>query len=235
MCDKQNDIIFGSFVFNPKSRVLSIGEDKQQLRKKEAAVLKLLCDKYPEPALHQDFLSEVWEGSYVNPHSIAQIVRSLRKIMGDEGRAMIITIPKLGYQLGTAPSCSGLGGSQVEDVVSAEEHTVDVDDEIHIYPLSVTLPVAPPVRPTGFSHAWLWLCRLGIIGLIGGATFGAYLFTSSRVIVYQHIDPSSLPIFAPGVLPDGQDDASVIYQGKVDNLRFSCRESQKGETVCSAN
>uniref|UniRef100_A0A1A9VZ33 OmpR/PhoB-type domain-containing protein n=1 Tax=Glossina brevipalpis TaxID=37001 RepID=A0A1A9VZ33_9MUSC len=77
--------------------------DLIQLRKKESEVLALLCRKYPNPVHHSEFLDEVWGGGYVTSHSIAQVIRSLRKLLKKNGKNIILTIPKLGYRLGIEP------------------------------------------------------------------------------------------------------------------------------------
>ncbi|XTZ39285.1 winged helix-turn-helix domain-containing protein [Salmonella enterica] len=97
-------IYFLNFIFNRKLRTLQQAEKSIQLRKKEADVLALLCDKFPDPVSQEDFLSEVWGGSYVTSQSIAQVIRSLRLNLGDKKKNIILTIPKLGYKLAVEPS-----------------------------------------------------------------------------------------------------------------------------------
>lgn len=97
-------ISFLNFTFNPKSRTLQQDDTVFQLRKKQSEVLALLCAKYPEPVSQAEFLAEVWGGGYVTSQSIAQMIRSLRVSLGDDTKSIIVTIPKLGYQL-TAEPC----------------------------------------------------------------------------------------------------------------------------------
>jgi len=94
---------FLDFIFNPNLRTLQQNESVLQLRKKQSDVLALLCAKYPEPVSRADFLAEVWGGGYVTSQSIAQMIRSLRISLGDETKSIIVTIPKLGYQLSAQP------------------------------------------------------------------------------------------------------------------------------------
>lgn len=97
-------IHFLNFTFNPNLRTLQQDDTVLQLRKKQSEVLALLCDKYPEPVSQAEFLAEVWGGGYVTSQSIAQMIRSLRISLGDDTKSIIVTIPKLGYQL-TAQPC----------------------------------------------------------------------------------------------------------------------------------
>ncbi|AHM72773.2 transcriptional regulator [Yersinia hibernica] len=96
-------IYFLNFIFNPNSRTLQQDDTVLQLRKKQSDVLALLCAKYPEPVSQGEFLAEVWGGGYVTSQSIAQMIRSLRISLGDDTKNIIITIPKLGYQLTVQP------------------------------------------------------------------------------------------------------------------------------------
>jgi putative transposase len=97
-------IYFLDFTFDPALRTLQKNDTVLQLRKKQSGVLALLCAKYPNPVSQEDFLAEVWEGGYVTSQSIAQMIRSLRISLEDESKSIIVTIPKLGYQLSAQPS-----------------------------------------------------------------------------------------------------------------------------------
>jgi len=97
------NIFFLNFTFNRKLRILQHAEQVTQLRKKEADVLALLCDTYPNPVSQNDFLMKVWGGGYVTSQSIAQVIRSLRRSLGDDKKSTIATIPKLGYKLTITP------------------------------------------------------------------------------------------------------------------------------------
>lgn len=103
--NEMNDgnIFFLNFTFNRKLRILQHAEQITQLRKKEADVLALLCDNYPNPVSQNDFLMKVWGGGYVTSQSIAQVIRSLRRSLGDDKKSTISTIPKLGYKLTITP------------------------------------------------------------------------------------------------------------------------------------
>lgn len=96
-------IYFLNFMFNPKTRTLQQDDTVLQLRKKQSDVLALLCAKYPEPVTQAEFLAEVWGGGYVTSQSIAQMIRFLRVSLGDDTKSIIVTIPKLGYQLTAEP------------------------------------------------------------------------------------------------------------------------------------
>jgi len=101
---KQGKIFFLDYTFIPALRTLQRDDTILQLRKKQSDVLALLCAKYPSPVSQSEFHSEVWDGSYVTSQSIAQMIRSLRISLKDESKNIIVTIPKLGYQLTAEPT-----------------------------------------------------------------------------------------------------------------------------------
>lgn len=101
---QEEKISFLNFTFNPALRILQQDDITQQLRKKQSDVLVLLCKKYPAPVSQEEFQAKVWNGSYVTPQSIAQMIRSLRLSLKDEDKNIIVTIPKLGYQLTAQPT-----------------------------------------------------------------------------------------------------------------------------------
>lgn len=98
------NIYFLDYIFNRKTRTLQKNGVVSRLRKKQSDVLALLCDKYPNPVSLQEFLDEVWEGGYVTPQSIAQVIRSLRLSLNDTKKIIIITVPKLGYHINVVPT-----------------------------------------------------------------------------------------------------------------------------------
>lgn len=158
------NIYFLDFVFNPKLRTLSCGDETYQLRKKEADVLALLCERYPHPVSQDDFLSCVWEGGYVTPQSIAQVIRALRRSLQDKEKQIIVTIPKLGYRFGASPSFDEVsehdGGSafpaprECEALYTAQydapsgRFAYDRSALINLTPIPVnSLAISPCVRP----------------------------------------------------------------------------------------
>lgn len=101
---KEGIISFLDYNFIPALRTLQRDDTILQLRKKQSDVLTLLCEKYPFPVSQDEFLSKVWDGRYVTPQSVAQVIRSLRISLKDEFKNIIVTIPKLGYQLTAEPT-----------------------------------------------------------------------------------------------------------------------------------
>ncbi|MGR5145831.1 winged helix-turn-helix domain-containing protein [Photobacterium alginatilyticum] len=74
-----------------------------QLRIKEAELLKYLCQRYPNVALRTDIAANVWANTYASEFTINQTVNSLRSKLFNQGKSLIITVPKRGYKLGVQP------------------------------------------------------------------------------------------------------------------------------------
>ena len=144
------NIFILNFTFNHKLRILQCTEQVIQLRKKEADVLALLCEKYPNPVSQKDFLMNVWGGGYVTAQSIAQVIRSLRLSLGDKKKCVISTIPKLGYKLNVPPVYEDLLPTKFQygevtkvqhgrdEFSYAEQQTV-----INAVPLSTSISIIP--------------------------------------------------------------------------------------------
>lgn len=76
---------------------------QSQLRIKEAELLKYLCQRYPDVALRIEIAENVWANTYASEFTINQTVNSLRSKLFNQGKALIITVPKRGYKLGVIP------------------------------------------------------------------------------------------------------------------------------------
>lgn len=177
------NIYFLGFIFSPKLRILSCGDTLYQLRKKESDVLALLCERYPHPVSQDDFLSCVWEGGYVTPQSIAQVIRALRRNLQDKDKQIIVTIPKLGYRFGVTPSFDEPQECVVENVFSTHSevetiYTAQYDTScgqfvydrislINLTPISVnSLAISPCVRPKKKIYVLEMLYWLSYVSLL---------------------------------------------------------------------
>ncbi len=156
---KQGKISFLNYTFNPALRTLQRDDVIQQLRKKQSDVLALLCAKYPSPVSQDEFLTEVWDRSYVTSQSIAQMIRSLRIILNDESKNIIVTIPKLGYQLTAEPTWQTPESlpEPLQDKLNAHNTEVgDIsldNDSFSANPITYFQPSPPATSMTAASYA----------------------------------------------------------------------------------
>lgn len=208
------NIYFLDFVFNPKLRTLSCGDATHQLRKKEADVLSLLCERYPHPVSQDDFLSCVWEGGYVTPQSIAQVIRSLRRNLQDKEKQIIVTIPKLGYRFGVSPSVEEVQEQERAmgnafpvhkecDPVYATQYDAhcgrfayDRSALINLTPISVnSLAISPCVRPKKknlrIRNVFIVVLFIGIIYLLWYVTKTPIITMRSAAVNEQSAAHSS--------------------------------------------
>ena len=179
---KAGEIYFLNFTFNPKSRTLQKDDIVLQLRKKQSDVLALLCAKYPEPVSQTEFLAEVWGGRYVTSQSIAQMIRSLRVSLGDDAKSIIVTIPKLGYQLTVEPCREGpetkpnkLGfESSFPGNIEVDNVSFSTQSMINVIPVSAnsvsvisySAPRTVPDREKKFSPQTLFLSAVAVLFLV---------------------------------------------------------------------
>jgi len=78
-----------------------------RLEARAMQVLALLRERAGEVVTTEDLLARVWAGKVVTPHSVANVISDLRKVLGEPGARSIETIPKRGYRLAipsSAPS-----------------------------------------------------------------------------------------------------------------------------------
>lgn len=189
------NIFIQKFTFNRKLRILQHAESIIQLRKKEADVLLLLCEKYPNPVLQDDFLMEVWGGGYVTSQSIAQVIRSLRLNLGDEKKSTISTIPKLGYKLTVAPIYEDALPTKFQygEVIKINHDRDDFSyteqqSVINVMPSSSSISIIPytPTKKRFFSTRRLILSSVILIfGSLACVTLSARSILADKV---KHTD-----------------------------------------------
>ena len=93
---------FGAFALDASRAELTRDGVLIGLRPKTYALLSHFA-AHPGRVLAKDeLLAAVWPGVVVNEESLSQCVRELRAALGDEGPALIKTVPRLGYMLDAA-------------------------------------------------------------------------------------------------------------------------------------
>ncbi|MCT7373760.1 winged helix-turn-helix domain-containing protein [Chelativorans salis] len=118
---------FGSFVLNLERLSLQEGGSDRELRPKAFDVLRLLVEQAGRLITKDDLVETVWPDVIVNDDALAQCIRDIRKVLGDEGDRFIKTVPRRGYMFvaevervaGTFPS----GGWPLSTVARARSLT----------------------------------------------------------------------------------------------------------------
>jgi TolB-like protein len=88
---------FGVFTFDARRAELHRGGAVVALRPKTYALLSYLAAHPGRVVAKEELLAAVWPGVVVNDESLSQCVRELRGALGDEGQALIRTVPRRGY------------------------------------------------------------------------------------------------------------------------------------------
>ena len=89
---------------------------------KELQLLRLLLRHDGNTVSHETIEQAIWPRQTVGYASIARCVYSLRKILGDEDRTTVMTVPKRGYRFGL-PICrtsSTIGSSVASKIAQSE-------------------------------------------------------------------------------------------------------------------
>ena len=72
----------------------------KRLRYKEAMLLKVLVENYPNQVSRKELSYCIWGESYVTDATINQTIKNLRLALEDTSKEIINTVPRLGYCLG---------------------------------------------------------------------------------------------------------------------------------------
>jgi len=93
--------IIGNWRLEPGIHRLVSGDRSHQLDPKQMAVLLHLIERAPELVSHDDLLSRNWPGVVVGDNALHQVIRQLRRLLGDDARSPIYieTLAKRGYRL----------------------------------------------------------------------------------------------------------------------------------------
>jgi DNA-binding winged helix-turn-helix (wHTH) protein/tetratricopeptide (TPR) repeat protein len=101
---------FGDWRLDPDSHRLVSGDISHRLDPKQMAVLVHLIERAPGLVGHDELLARNWPGVVVGDNTLHQVIRQLRRLLGDDARspAYIETLARRGYRL-RVPVTSGAG------------------------------------------------------------------------------------------------------------------------------
>ncbi len=91
---------FGTFEFDESSRKLRADGQPIDLEAKPLEVLSQLLLHAGEVVTKDELLEAVWPDTTVVDGSLATAVSKLRKALGDDQQAIVLTVPRVGYRLG---------------------------------------------------------------------------------------------------------------------------------------
>ena len=97
-------ITFGGFVFLAKGgRLQTVEGTAVDLRSQSAEVLSVLAARPGEIVPKDALMQAVWPDTFVTDDSLTQCIADIRRALGDNGHAIVQTLPKRGYRLNADP------------------------------------------------------------------------------------------------------------------------------------
>lgn len=101
----------------PRGALLAADGTELALRPKSFAVLRYLVENAGRLSSHGEILRAVWPGIFVTGDSVAQCVKEIRRVLGDDEQRLLRTLPRRGYLL--AAEVSRLDGAEVAPTMPA--------------------------------------------------------------------------------------------------------------------
>ncbi|MEZ8724454.1 transcriptional regulator [Vibrio pomeroyi] len=232
--------LIGEFLYSSTSGVLSKDNNLTRLRAKESALLNALIKRVPDVLSRENIVQELYENTYATDATINQLVKRLRKAMGDDQRSLIRTIPKQGYLLAIAPKLVEKHPHTSPEIpakyLAVEHGDFDpVDVKVEELNRANTHSIQPKdeSRLQRFGAATVIGCLLAVVI---GYGLGSWFAPSARYLEQvsvveaeaQHIDTLSQ---TPTVVIDNNQQVVAIYL-KDDEESVHCAY-QEQVTLCN--
>jgi Tol biopolymer transport system component/DNA-binding winged helix-turn-helix (wHTH) protein len=159
---------FGQFEFSPLELWLRRGGERTVLQPKVAHTLEILADRPGRLVTKEELFDLLWPHAIVNEEALTQLVRKLRKALGDDPHLprFIETIPKRGYRF--LPDVI----AEPEPVAPQLEPRAEAatDDAA---PTVAAIPAALPILAVPRLTARRWALLAAAIVVIGAAALTA--------------------------------------------------------------
>jgi len=94
---------FGPFVLDRERRQLMRGSRAVPVGHRGYTLLETLVDAQGEPVSRETLMERVWPGTIIEEGSLTVQVSALRRQLGDDAGAVIVTVPRVGYRLVKQP------------------------------------------------------------------------------------------------------------------------------------
>src|SRR3954469_10355018 len=92
-------VAFGAYRLDLARRVLTLNGKRVVLGGRALDILCALAQADGEPIEKDELLAKIWPGSNVGDNNLHVHISGLRKLLGDAGRAHLVTLPGFGYRL----------------------------------------------------------------------------------------------------------------------------------------
>lgn len=222
----------------------------RQLPSRHSRCLKVLLDAAGSTVPHETLLQDVWGTTFKDASTVSAVISELRKLIGcgQDGRRIIVSVPKRGYRLTGLPFekiVVATHGAETRSIVTDPAHpavsqsdAADPSVKASALPLqaSVSEPKAPP-RNQGRYWLWLGLTLLVLVALLAG-------YRWFRSFALPQLGEQRVLTFEPGVETDfdvSQDGNMLAYVsphqnkqlGFLKNLATGSIEKLPGDFVTS--
>lgn len=229
---KAQDFLLGDFLVQPQLNRINRNGETVQVEPKVMRVLLCMAERPGQVVTREELLSAVWGDAFVSEQVLSRSISELRKLLADDAREMIETIPKTGYRL-VAPVTPGpvTQGPAAKDAGPEfdRESNRDVGPRIDAPAQAATgdralakREIAGEAQAPPAAHRWgLWL-TLVVLGLLLCAFAWAWWRIereSSGPLMRLTLDlaetiPPELDIFESfAISPDG---SLIVFVGRRD-------------------
>ena len=106
---------FGPFVLDRELRQLTRGGQPLPLSHRGYILLETLLDADGEPVSKDALMQAAWPGTAIEESNLTVQVSALRRQLGGEADAMIVTVPRIGYRLVAKESGAGTASLPASD------------------------------------------------------------------------------------------------------------------------
>ncbi len=154
------------------SRYALIGPDRStiKLRPQSLEVLVLLLRHANQMVSKQDILDAVWNGIAVTDDSVTQCIADIRRVLSQEHRSQLQTVPRVGYRLVPGVTKSGKPIIGLIDLPVAEQAVLDSKAQTY----RTDAGAAPAMTKNRLARSWriLFIGAVGVVVLITALLLG---------------------------------------------------------------
>ncbi|GAL09813.1 transcriptional regulator CadC [Vibrio astriarenae] len=229
----------GDILFSPTSGVIEKNQSLYKLRAKECALLDILIKQFPRLLSRNDIVESLYQNTYATDATINQLVKRLRNSLDDDKRSLIRTIPKQGYQLSIAPTCTS-ALAEAESIAIQHNATASfAQSESSSQSNEQEHADTPNISGKAERNLERFCGAIAVIGvfisIVSGYYYGDYA-QANRVQYLEHaertqVDPSLVLANKPVAVFDN-DQLSKVILNKEDKYINCYYNSDSNVTIC---
>ena len=137
---------FGDMQFDEARLELRVSGLAVDVEQKPLQVLAQLLRHAGEVVTKEELFESVWQGRVTVDHVLATAIGKLRKVFGDEGTKIIVTVPRVGYRLAVPVERVAVGRAHASQMDLTPGAKVPGRDHFQL---------VQQLSPSGSSEVWL--------------------------------------------------------------------------------